>query len=240
MSKNTDAQNHFKYTQLYEILAEKITSGEWKPNDCMPTERELCERYNLSRITVRDALDLLEKDGYIYRRQGKGTFVAVRPIEQKLTKLYSLRESIEARGMISSNKVLSFKQIPATGKIQDTLQLPNGESVHELIRCLYAENLPYAVETTYIPVSLYPEMTAELIRNNGLYKTMQSFNIIPERAIEKLTAVPISREDALLLNVKPRDMGIQIARTTFSQTFIIEYTLTVIKSDFFTYTVELN
>lgn len=240
MSKNTEIQNGFKYTQLYEILVEKITSGEWKPNDCMPTEHELCQRYNLSRITVRDALNLLAKDGYIYRKQGKGTFVAVRPIEQKLTKLYSLRENIEAKGMVSYNRILSFKQIAAAGKVQDTLQLADGESVYELIRCLYAENTPYAVETTYIPVSLYPEMTAELIRSNGLYKTMQSFNRIPERAIETLTAVPISREDALLLNVKPRDTAIRISRTTFSQVSIIEYTITVIKSDFFTYTIELN
>lgn len=240
MSKNTEIQNGFKYTQLYEILVEKITSGEWKPNDCMPTEHELCQRYNLSRITVRDALNLLAKDGYIYRKQGKGTFVAIRPIEQKLTKLYSLRENIEAKGMVSYNRILSFKQIAAAGKVQDTLQLADGESVYELIRCLYAENTPYAVETTYIPVSLYPEMTAELIRSNGLYKTMQSFNRIPERAIETLTAVPISREDALLLNVKPRDTAIRISRTTFSQVSIIEYTITVIKSDFFTYTIELN
>ena len=87
MSITGDAKNHYKYTQLYEALVKKISSGEWKPHDCMPTERELCQEYQLSRITVRDALNLLVKDGYIYRRQGKGTFVAMRPIEQKLTKL---------------------------------------------------------------------------------------------------------------------------------------------------------
>ncbi|MBQ4093227.1 MAG: GntR family transcriptional regulator, partial [Firmicutes bacterium] len=77
MAKNTDHQ--FKYTQLYEILVEKITCGEWKPNERIPTEQELCRRYDLSRITVRDALALLTKDGYIYRKQGKGSFVAIRP-----------------------------------------------------------------------------------------------------------------------------------------------------------------
>lgn len=240
MSKSTHTSNHFKYTQLYEILVEKITSGEWKPNDCMPTERELCERYNLSRITVRDALNLLATDGYIYRRQGKGTFVAVRPIEQKLTKMYSLRENIESKGMVSSIKVLSFKKITAAGKVRETLQLDKGDTAYELIRCLYADNIPYAVETTYIPTALYPEMTAELIRSKGLYKTMQSFNIIPERAIEKLTTVPINREDALLLNVKPLDIAIRDERTTFSQSHIIEFTITTIKSDFFFYTIELN
>lgn len=240
MSKNTETQNNFKYTQLYDILVNKIAAYEWKPHDRMPTEMELCQRYNLSRITVRDALNLLTKDGYIYKKQGKGTFVAVRRIEQKLTKFYSLREGIAAKGMTPSNKVLSYKTISAAGKVQDVLQLEAGESVYELIRCLYAEEIPYAVETTYIPVSLYPEMTLEMIQNNGLYKTMQSFNIIPERAVENLKAVPMNREDALLLGVKPYDISIQIVRTTFSQTSIIEYTTAVVKSDFFSYTVELN
>lgn len=240
MSKNNDVQNNFKYTQLYDILVEKITSGEWKPNDKMPTERELCTRYALSRITVRDALDLLTKDGYIYRKQGKGTFVSVRRIEQTLTKFYSLRENIEAKGINHSNKVLSFKQIPAVGKVMDNLKMNSGDMVYELIRCLYAQDIPYAVETSYIPVSIYPEMTLEKIKDNGLYKTMQSFNIIPERATENITAVPVSREDALLLGIKASDTSIKIERITYSRNYIIEYTVAFIKSDFFSYRVELN
>lgn len=96
------------------------------------------------------------------------------------------------------------------------------------------------METSYIPVRLYPGMTADMIQKDGLYSTMQSFNIIPERAVETLTAVPISLEDALLLNVAPPSMAIRNERTTFSKAFVIEYTSTVIKSDFFSYTVELN
>lgn len=240
MSKNNDVQNNFKYTQLYDILVEKITSGEWKPHEKMPTERELCTRYALSRITVRDALELLTKDGYIYRKQGKGTFVSVRRIEQTLTKFYSLRENIEAKGISHSNKVLSFKQIPAVGKVMENLKLNPGDVVYELIRCLYAQDVPYAVETSYIPVSIYPEMTLEKIQESGLYKTMQSFNIIPERAIENITAVPVSREDALLLGIKASDTSIKIERITFSRNDTIEYTVAFIKSDFFSYRVELN
>lgn len=238
MSKKADT--NYKYTQLYDILVEKITSGEWKPHDRIPPEHELCRRYNLSRITVRDALDLLAKDGYIYKKQGKGTFVAVRQIEQKLTKFYSLREAIEAKGMVPSNKVLSFKKIPAVGKVKEALLLEDSALIYELIRCLYAEDTPYAVETSYIPVSIYPELTLDLIQEKGLYKSMQFFNIIPERARETLKAIPISREDALLLGVRSSDTAINIERITYSQNYIIEYTNAIIKSDFFSYTVELN
>ena len=240
MSQTTDMQNRFKYMQLYDILVGKINSGEWKPNECMPTEMELCRRYNLSRVTVRDTLNMLASEGYIYRKQGKGTFVAVRPIEQKLTKLYTLREGIEAKGMVPYNKILSFKEIVPGGKIKKILHLEDGEKVYELIRCCYASDIPYAVESSYIPMSVYPKITEQMIEENGLYKTMQSFNIIPERAVENLTAVSVSPEDALLLNVKAGDIAIRDERITYSGETVIEYTIDIIKSDFFSYTIELK
>ena len=229
----------YKYVELYDVLAGKITSGEWKPNERMPSEAELCRRYNLSRITVRDTLGALEREGYIYRKQGKGTFVAVRPIEQKLTKLYTLREGIAAKGMVPLNKILSFKSISPDKKVQTALALSDSDKVYELIRCCYASDIPYALETSYIPVSLYPDMTEDMIAENGLYKTMQSFNIIPERATETLTATRMTSEEALLLDSSVGDLAICDERITYSGAYVIEYTTDIIRSDFFSYTIEL-
>lgn len=239
MSKNTDTQNRFKYMQLYDLLVGKITSGEYKPNERFPTEMELCKRFDLSRITVRDTLNMMEKEGYIYRKQGKGTFVAVRRIEQKLTKLYTLREGIEAKGMVPLNKILSFKIITPDERTREALKLKDGEKVYEIIRCCYASDVPYAVESSYIPLSVYPDMTAEMIEERGLYKTMQFFNVIPERAVENLTAVQVSPEEALLLNVNAADIAIRDERTTYSGDTVIEYTIDIIRCDFFSYTIEL-
>lgn len=240
MKNRSDTKSQFKYFQLYEILVGKITSGQWRPNDLLPTERALCQRYDLSRITVRDALDRMEEEGYIYRRQGKGTFVALRPIDQKLTKLYTLRESIEAHGMVHTFKILSFGQIDADRRIRESLSLSENEPVFELIRSFYASDVAYAVETSYIPVSLFPDISEEMIRDNGLYKTMQAFSIVPERATERLTAVPVDQEAALLLGLPPRETVICDERTTYAGERIIEHTVTYIKSNFFSYTVELN
>ena len=239
MSKSAETKNNFKYMQLYDLLVGKITSGKYKPNERFPTEMELCTRFNLSRVTVRDTLNRMESDGYIYRKQGKGTFVAVRRIEQKLSKLYTLREGIEAKGMVPCNKILSFKAVAPDGRVRKALSLGENDTVYELIRCCYASDVPYAVETSYIPVSVYPEMTAEMLEERGLYKTMQFFNIIPERVVENLTAVPVSAEDALLLNVSPSDIAIRDERITYSGETIIEYTTDIIRCDFFSYTIEL-
>ena len=91
--KENNNNTIYKYSQLYDILLEKILASEWKANDKMPTERELSIRYNVSRVTVRDTLNRLAQAGYIYRIQGKGTFVSVRKIEKKLTKLYTTQET---------------------------------------------------------------------------------------------------------------------------------------------------
>lgn len=229
----------YKYAQLYDVLINKISSGEWKPHDRMPSEAELCRRYDLSRVTVRDTLGALEREGYIYKKQGKGTFVAYRPIEQKLSKLYTLREGIAAKGMIPRNKILSFKKISPDEKVQTVLSLSDSDKVYELIRCCCASDIPYALETSYIPVSLYPDMTAEMIAENGLYKTMQSFNIIPEKATEKLSTARMTLEEALLLDSSPSDLAIRDERITYSKAYAIEYTVDIIRSDFFSYTIEL-
>ena len=233
------SSKRYKYAELYDILAEKITAGEWKPNERMPSEAELCRRYNLSRVTVRDTLGALEREGYIYKQQGKGTFVALRPIEQKLTKLYTLREGIAAKGMIPVNKILSFKSIIPNEKVRKSLNITEDEKVYELIRCCLASDIPYAVETSYMPTSLYPDMTEEMIADVGLYKTMQSFSIIPERATEKLTATRMTAEEALLLDSADGDFAICDERITYSGANIIEYTVDIIRSDFFSYTIEL-
>ena len=109
--KENNNNTIYKYSQLYDILLEKILANEWKANDKMPTERELSIRYNVSRVTVRDTLNRLAQAGYIYRIQGKGTFVSVRKIEKKLTKLYTLRKRFEEKGVVHEVKTLQFEVI---------------------------------------------------------------------------------------------------------------------------------
>ena len=236
--KETGTQ--YKYEELYDALVEKMNSGCWKPHDKILPERELCAQYGVSRITVRDTLKRLEEDGYIYRKQGRGTFVAVRQIEQKLTKLYSLREEFAAKGIPHTNRILSFETVTADEALARSLLISPGDRVYKLVRCLYARSQPYTVETSFIPAAVYPGMTRELIREHGLYGSMQTYNIIPQRAVEKLRLVQVSAEDAELLLIKPKESAIQIERTTCSGERCIEYTINIIKGDFFVYTVELK
>ncbi len=102
-----------RYFQLKEIMRERIRSGEWKPGELIPSERELSEKYGISRMTARQAITELVNEGLFYREQGKGTFVSQRKITQQLIHLTGFTEDIRARGQRPGTKVLSATMHPA-------------------------------------------------------------------------------------------------------------------------------
>src|SRR5690349_24938010 len=102
-----------RYYQLKEIIRERIMAGEWEPGALIPSERELCEQYGISRMTARQSITELVNEGYLYREQGKGTFVAQPKITQSLTTLTSFTEDMKARAQRPITRVLSREMYPA-------------------------------------------------------------------------------------------------------------------------------
>ncbi|MFC6600901.1 GntR family transcriptional regulator [Ectobacillus funiculus] len=113
------------YYQLEEQIKKQIESGELQPGDMLPSEREYAELINVSRMTVRQAMNNLVDGGYLYRQKGRGTFVAEKKVEQELGSLTSFTEDMKARGLVPSSKLLSFEIIPAPEKIANQLQIKN-------------------------------------------------------------------------------------------------------------------
>src|SRR6059058_1119123 len=120
------------YFQLKEIMRERIRSDEWKPGDLIPSERELSEKYGISRMTARQAITELVNEGLFYREQGKGTFVSHLKISQQLIRLTGFTEDIRARGQRPDTKVLSATMCPADESTAERLRIKTGQ----LIFCL--------------------------------------------------------------------------------------------------------
>src|SRR5215472_9864244 len=139
-----------RYHQLKEILREKIRSGEWKPGDIIPSERELSETYGISRMTARQAITDLVNEGLFYREQGKGTFVSQRKITQQLLHLTGFTEDIKARGQRPGTKVLSAETIPADEGTAEKLRIDPGTSVFRLRRLRIADGSPLAIELSQL------------------------------------------------------------------------------------------
>ena len=137
------------YCQLAEEI-EKIDAGEWNPGECIPSERELSAIYNMSRITVRKAIDELERKGKLEKIQGKGTFVSNHSIVQSLGTVYSFAKEMGKQGKITSTKLLERSVIPADSKLAKNLNLDEGTSVI-FIKRLRCDELGHAimVEKTY-------------------------------------------------------------------------------------------
>jgi len=139
------------YYQLSEQIKRLIQTEQLLPGDLLPSEREYAERYNISRMTVRQALNNLVTEGLLYRKKGKGTFVAEKKFEQNLQGLTSFSEDMQYRGYTPSNQLISFQLTQADKPIAKSLQLNTGDPIYEIKRVRLANDAPVAVETIYTP-----------------------------------------------------------------------------------------
>jgi GntR family transcriptional regulator len=160
------------YHQLEEYIKQQIENGTLKIEETIPSEREYAERYQISRMTVRQALNNLVTEGYLYRQKGRGTFVSKQKVEQQLQGLTSFTEDMIARGMKPGNRLISFEIIPASKQIASRLKLSEHAPVYEIKRVRLADDVPMAFETTYVPANLIKGLTEEII-TDSLYRYVE-------------------------------------------------------------------
>lgn len=138
------------YKQLKDIIYRQIKNSEIKPHEMVPSEAELCKRYNISRITVRQALLKLNDDGLLYTIKGKGTFVAEPKLDQIMIKIPDFYEDMAERGLKPEVKVLDVRVTEASQLISEKLQVPLKAQVFRIKRLFLAENKPYILEKKFI------------------------------------------------------------------------------------------
>jgi len=163
------------YQQLAELLRGEIAlhqpdSGGVYP---LPSENELAERHGINRLTVRHALDVLERQGLIFREKGKGAFAATRRVEHELTRLVSTTEIMRQRGWALVTRVINLCQAPALPHITQTLELGPGEPVYELQRLRIVDEVPISLQTAYLPVKLCPRLEENDL-TSSLYRLLES------------------------------------------------------------------
>lgn len=241
IAKHFDKKAHISlYFQLRESLTQKILSRQWEPGARIPTEKELCELYDVSRITVRKALDELEQMGYIVRRQGKGNYVNPNSMEQKLSKFYSFSEEIKRLGRQETAQLLSFDVQEATPAQARKLGVPSGARLMRVRRLRLVDLSPYGIEMSFIPERLIPGLTSVEVQKLGLYKSLNLHGLYPNHAIETLRAVNLSTADAKLLHVKANEAAVNLERVTYADGDVVELCDSLIRGDIFTYTVDLR
>ena len=203
------------YHQLEEYIKQQIESGILKEEVGIPSEREFAERFEISRMTVRQAINNLVTEGYLYRQKGRGTFVSKKKVEQELQGLTSFTEDMLSRGMSPSSKLLSFQVLPADGKISKELSILEEELIYKIKRSRLADGEPMALETAYVPVNIVPGLTEEN-SNQSLYQYIEEhLSLSISEAKQEIEA---SIADELTANVLSVEKGAPIllmVRTSF-------------------------
>ncbi len=151
------------YYQLKEQIRQEIVGGTLKPGDYLMPERELCEKYSVSRATVRQAVLDLVREGLLERQQGKGTFVARPKVEEDLLGLYNFSAQMKEKGYVPSVKVIGIESLQPTGSLRTRLALDDRQKVTRIIRLRLVNDEPLFVEKTYLPTHLYPEISLEQV-----------------------------------------------------------------------------
>ena len=191
------------YHQVREALMTLITEGGLQEGSLIPTEREIGKKLQVSRITVRRAIDELVREGYLVTQQGKGTFVARPKIERRTTQLKSFSEQMLEEGHQPGSQLLSLRHEKATGHVASMLQIKTDDWIWVVERLRYADNEPICISLTYLNLPLEVALTpAELQRETSLWAIMEKKGIRLKRSEATVQAIAAGDREAELLQIE--------------------------------------
>ena len=241
-----DRENNFipMYYQLTKIIIDMIENEAIKADEAIPSEPKLMETYHLSRTTVRKAIDELVNEGYLYKRQGKGTFVKGRGFEQGLIRLSGCSEDIKRYGLTPKPHLLAAFIRQPSKRIAKMLEINTDEKTFYMERVMYGDDIPINKNKSYIPYHLVPGIENLDFNKESLYKVLEKdYHITINKAIRTVEAILANEEVALQLQVEEGSPVMLFKGQVFgmlsdSKEVIIEYFEAIYRSDQFQFYIE--
>ena len=220
-----------KYFQLREILLDLIDGGELRVGAAIPSERELCHRYALSRMTVRQAVDHLVSEGRLYRVPGKGTFVSRPKIEMSL-RMASFTEDMKRRGMHPGSRDLDRRIIRASGYLARVLGIPRGDDVHYVERLRMADGEPMALERTHVPAAVAPDLGEQTLADRSLYDVLENrYGVVLDGGEQTIEAGIVDPADAVRLDLPRGSAVLLMQRRSYAGGTCVELAVSTYRAD---------
>lgn len=215
LDKESPIPYHYQLTELVRRL---IAQKQWKQGDKLPSEREFCQAFGLSRITVRKALDSLAAEGLIQTNKGVGTFVSEQKYLEKWASFpIGFTDAIAKQGYKVETQVLSLETMPCTKRIAKELELSLGEQVVHLNRLRFIAREPILIVSSYLPRHLVPEIEKNDFTQQSLYQVLRANYGLKIHSIRRgIEAVAATEREAKLLQAKPGAPLLQIESTSFA------------------------
>ncbi|WP_197029240.1 GntR family transcriptional regulator [Alicyclobacillus macrosporangiidus] len=229
------------YHQLKNLLLQKIQEGEWRPGFCIPTETELMRTYKVSRTTVREAVSALVHEGYLSKKQGRGTFVNHPRLQERLGRLTGFAEEMLQQGYVPSAELIAVVDDVSNDKTIQAVGLPNPQDWVRIERIRLASGDPIAVERSYWPKDIADLLRQEDLSSVAYYEVLERNGLFLSHAEEDIAAVNANREDAKLLGIPLGAALIEMRRLSYdTRDRFIEYTCTRYRGDRYIYHVRLQ
>lgn len=233
-----------KYYQLANILRQQIEDMAFQPHESIPSERQLELRYNLSRPTIRQAIDLLSRQGYLYRVHGKGTFVSPPKLQKGMQELTSFSEDMRSRGLEPGHEILEFGYVKPNLEIKRHLEIKDDKKkVLRIKRLRFGNDEPIGLQDSFLSLDSELDITREEMEKRGsIYAILQEkFGIYPTEADETLEVALATREEATLLRIPENSPLLLSERTLWSQDRkAIEFVKILYRGDRYKYFVRLT
>lgn len=208
------------YHQLSSILRQQIKDGAFTPDKAMPSEMQLSSGYDVSRVTVRRALELLEAEGRIVRRHGVGTFVAppARNVQAPAGRVSGLVENLISMGMDTTAQLLEYESdIVPPAPVAQALGLQADDTVLKMVRLRSHRGATLSVSTVYLPHSVSHLVQEHMLDDRPVVRMLEDGGIRPYRAEQTMTAVPADDAVAKWLGIGVSMPVIRLRRTIFNE-----------------------
>jgi GntR family transcriptional regulator len=221
------------YLQLKNALVADIDAGQYKPHERLMSERELGEKFKVSRMTVRQALTEMIREGILYTQVGKGTYVSESKIKQELKALTGFTQDMAARGTVASGQVLEARIVPATLTLFPIFSVTTNTELVLLSRLRLSDGQPLAIEEAYILHRVCPGILKHDFSRESLYNILAThYNTILVRAEQTMEASLATPQEADLLQTTSHAPVLRIERLSYNeQSTLVEYVRSAYRGD---------
>lgn len=226
-----------KYNVIANDVRKKILDGVYKANDQLPFEKDMCETYEVSKMTVKKALDILVDEGLIIKRRGAGTFVkdlSVQDMERMIVGSQMLGTSAYYPTRTITSEVLHFEIIPATDHVAQKLNIPLGSFVYDIKRTRILDGNPIVIENTFMPITVIPNLDLNHVEGSIYEYIQDNLKMSIQSAHRNITVRKANDEEVEHLKLETGDpVGVveQIGFLSTGTTF--EYSISVHRYDAF-------
>lgn len=203
-----------RYEKIAGYLRELIAAAE--PGGRLPSESELCDRFDVSRMTARQAMQVVANEGLIERRRGAGTFVRDHPVPRDLGSPLSFTGSMHARGMTASSETLEWGETEPDSDERSALDLDDDDSAYVLERLRLADGTPMAIERAVMPADLALAL-GDGFQGGSLHDAFRQIGRVPTEAHADVSARKATKRDRELLGLASTGIIISERRTIYDQ-----------------------